>query len=108
MATTTTAPPAGPQVVKDGRGGARPGSGRTPKPETVEKRQKIATATTEEAQTTWEWIAAVPKANWQNKLICYLHRTAPIIDLGSGKSSAIEIIAHPFDLTYILKTHGSG
>jgi hypothetical protein len=108
MATTTAVPPAGPQVVKRSHGGARAGSGREPKPETVEKRAKVAEATSEEAISSWEWLDAVPKANWGTKLICYAHRTKPLIDLGSGKPVAIEIIAHPFDLTYILKTHGSG
>ena len=108
MATTTVDPPAGPQVVKDGRGGARPGSGRRPKPETVEKRARVVAATQESGPSTWEWLDSVPKANWQDKLICYLWRTAPIIDLGTGKAASIERITHPFDLTYILKTHGSG
>jgi hypothetical protein len=109
MATTTVDPPAGPKIVKGTHGGARPGAGREPKPETVEKRARVAAATQEEAQqSNWEWIAAIPKANWGNKLTCYAHRTAPLIDLGSGKPVAIEIISHPFDLTYILKTHGSG
>ena len=108
MATTTVEPPAGPRVVKDGRGGARPGSGRPPTPETVEKRARVVAATQESGLSTWEWLDSVPKANWQDKLICYLWRTAPIIDLGSGKAASIERITHPFDLTYILKTHGSG
>jgi hypothetical protein len=98
MATTTVEPPAGPQVVKRG-------PGRPPK---EQNGAAPPTAIHEDGPSTWEWVESVPKGNWQDKLICYLWRTAPIIDLGSGKPSSIERIAHPFDLTYILKTHGSG
>ena len=106
MATTTVQPPAGPKAVpppqkapvgrprKDGYP-----AGQAPPP---------VIAPNGSDETFWEELDGIPADAWTS-LICYAHRTHPILDLsGGGKPVAIEKISHPFDLSYILNTHGSG
>jgi hypothetical protein len=107
MAIATMPPPTDsdtPPVKKNnGHGGKRPGAGQPPK---VDK--EAAAERKGQDETFWEWLDSLPKDSW-NHLICYLHRTEPLIDLtGGGKPTAIEKIVHPFDMTYIYQTHGSG
>ena len=111
MATTTIGTETGPRVVKDGRGGSRPGSGR---PSNAEKLvngtlpKPNGKLVPEDDAHFWEWLDSIKPDEWQH-LICYLWRTAPIVDLsGGGKPITVEKIVHPFDATYIYKTHGSG
>ena len=111
MASTTSTPPEGPTIVKKQNGGARPGAGRPPKAEnladgTLPKRPHKEISTDD--AHWWEWLDTIPADEWQ-RLICYCWRTGPIVDLsGGGKPITVEKIVHPFDSTYIYKTHGSG
>jgi hypothetical protein len=110
MATTTVDTPAGPRVVRtnpasaqNGKLGGRPRSDGKP-PGSV---PKPATAPLDD-EHFWEELDSTPKDVW-NQRICYLWRTAPILDLsGGGKPITVDKIGHPFDAAYILNTHGSG
>lgn len=109
MATTTLPPDtenvAGPQVVKPG-GKDKNIGGRPRKWAKVPISKKTSEVSEE---TFWEWLDKLPKDGWANRYICYVWRTAPIIDLsGGGKAITIEKIARPFDSQDILRTHGSG
>lgn len=109
MATTTPTDAsqnvAGPQVVKPGSKGKNPG-GRPQKWEKVPVSKKTSEVSEE---TFWEWLDRIPKDAWANRYICYVWRTAPIIDLsGGGKAVTIEKICRPFDSQEILRSHGSG
>lgn len=103
MATTTAEPPAGLHTVPPN--GKRP-VGRPPKAASNGTPPPLIQSGDDES--FWEWLDQIPKDQWQY-LICYLWRTAPILDLsGGGKPVTVEKIVHAFDSQYILKTHGSG
>ena len=101
MVTTTIQEPAGPQAVPPVK--TEPGKRPPGRP------TKLAPPPPSEAGSFWEWIDSIPKDDWQN-LICYVWRTGPFLNLSqtSGKPISLEKLAQPFDVTYMLKTHGSG
>ena len=114
MANTTVQPPAGPQALKGKNGGARPGAGHPTNAEklvngTLPRPVKVRySSSPEDDAHFWQWLDEIKPDDWQ-MLICYVWRTAPIVDLsGGGKPITIEKIVHPFDSTYMYKTHGSG
>ena len=121
MATSTVDPPAGPRAVHVPQDQPQRLPPRGPQQETrpVGRPRKDGypagsapappIAPNGPDDTFWEELDAISKDAWQGNLICYLHRTGPILDLsGGGKAVAIEKITHPFDLAYIVNTHGSG
>lgn len=102
MATTTVQEPTGPQAVPPPKAPEkRAHAGRPPKP--------IAPPPSAEEGSFWEWLDSIPRDDWQN-LICYVWRTGPFLNLSqtSGKPISLEKVAQPFDVNYMLKTHGSG
>jgi hypothetical protein len=108
MATTTVEPPTGPRPVRTNPASAENGKlGGRPRNDGRPTGSKPAIAPLDD-EHFWEELDSTPKDAWQQR-ICYLWRTAPILDLsGGGKPVTVEKIVHPFDSAYILNTHGSG
>ena len=101
MATTTTDPPSGPQAVPR----AKNPVGRPKKAVTGD----LPPREPEDEASFWQWLGSIPKEDWQNRVICYAWRYAPIVDLsGGGKPITVEMITRPFDSTEMFKNHGSG
>lgn len=60
-------------------------------------------------ETFWEKVDKLPKDGWANRFICYVWRTAPIVDLaGGGKPVTIAKYCRAFGPDEIYREHGSG
>jgi hypothetical protein len=112
MATTTEAPPRGPQPVL---ARAKRGSKVEPEPETKQSSSRFGRVAgtniqigDPDAPSWWQWLDSISEDDWKRS-ICYWYRSGPVTDRqAQGKPISLEKWGGKFDQTDVLNRHGSG
>jgi hypothetical protein len=112
MATTTEAPPRGPQPVL---ARAKRGSKVEPEPEPKQSSSRFGRVPgtniqigDAEAPSWWQWLDSISEDDWKRS-ICYWYRSGPVTDRqAQGKPISLEKWGGKFDQTDVLNRHGSG